>query len=196
MGLSGLLTDLGPALAVGAAASLVLVIVIKILGTRIGVVPAGVWSWGVLIAAPVVVGAAWAVVRARRNWPTAIAAASQLDAVSGLADVLGSAMIYASHDHVAGFEAMTLDRARGELSRIEVHEVAPLRLTRPWSWAAVGVVLAGVGAAYAPVVPPPDIRPVGIARARPPVEVQQAAEQIDSAKETIKEAVNAGVASE
>ena len=196
MGLSGLLIRLGPSLAAGASVSLLLVLAIKLFGSRVGLVPSGVWSWVALIAAPVAVGAVWAILKARRNWPSEVAAASRLDAVSGLADLLGSALIFSHRRQIVGFEAITLQQADSDLSKVNIREVAPLRLTKPWSWAAIGLGLAGLGAAYVPAMPPPAIRPTRIVRTPAPVEIQHATEEITSIKKDLEEAVDMGAASE
>lgn len=196
LGLSILIGLLAPAMAVGGGVAALAVLVLKLFGSRLGIGEPGLLGWVLVVIAPVLLAALFAGFRARRRWPSALAAASVLDEASDTHDLLGSSLVLAHREEIGFFERETIREAEGAASRAATKEIGRLEFGPRWIVGLGSVALAGVLAWLAPMREPPLPGPAPIVRTRSPEAVSAASDKVASAKEAIEAASSTGQVSQ
>ena len=187
---------LGPCLLAGGIVAAVVVVAIKLFADRLGFAELSPVVWVCVVAIPLVVGALAALLMAKREWPTELAAASALDEVAGTHDALGSSLAISSRGAVSGFELLSVAKGQAAADAVSPKDVASVRFGPSVLYAGGCVVLAGLVAAFAPMRSFQEPGPQPIVRVQTPEAVSEASEKLAEAKDAIESAASIGQASD
>lgn len=192
LGLALLVATAGRTLAIAGSIAALLVIALKLFAAPLGLADPGPLGWAALIAAPLLIALAAATLAARRRWPSRIASASALDALSGTHDLLGSSLALSARDNPGPFERLTLHEAAQAATRATTKGLAPLAFGTPWAVGLGTAALAALLAWFAPMRPAPLPGPAPLVRATSPEAAAAATAKLDEAQEALEAAASTG----